>query len=105
MITISIHSDIVPVDLLSQLEQPVVYSTMHPIKSPYFKTAKEVDAWYNNLPHHSKMEFFNTGMYCIYQHDVELAPQTYSHGYTSKYGEILSTDECYIYDFKERRWL
>lgn len=105
-----IVSQQVPVELLDMEQKySTVYSTMAPVKSPYFKTRDEVHDWYNNLPMQEKMIFVKAGYFAIYFHqvantdmDMDFDGKVYYH---AKQGEVLSTDESAVYDFKGKTWL
>lgn len=80
-----------------------VYSTMHPIQSPYFKTYGEVCDWFNEQPYYIKDKFINENSMCIYVHGVDLVGrEKFINGrvyYTTIEGEIICTDEAFIWDF------
>lgn len=105
--TIVISLSIVPEHLLNELEKkknPKVYSTMNPIQSPYFLTYEEIILWFNSLPFMDRMKFTEKDHLFIYSHYVNLHDQVLPHGYKAKAGEILSTDEAYVYQFSTKKW-
>jgi hypothetical protein len=86
-----------------------VYSTMHPVQSPYFRTWQEVCNWYNSQDKEVKSKFVKVGHMCIYEHGVDLIGRDKDFDgrvyYTTIAGEVIATDEAYMWDFAEKRWL
>jgi len=86
-----------------------VYSTMHPVQSPYFRTWNEVCNWYNSQNKEVKDKFIRRGKMCIYVHGVDLIGRDNTTNgkvyYTTIEGEIISTDEAYMWDFAEKQWV
>lgn len=101
--------EFVPADLQKRaLEQGdnVVFSTMTPIKSPNFATTKELMDWYYELNPSDKLRFISSGHIVIYAHTFVKKTHKANWGnYIYEQGEIASTDEAYIYCFKEKKWL
>lgn len=86
-----------------------VYSTMHPVQSPYFKTYGEVCDWFNEQPYYIKDKFINTNSMYIYIHGVDLIGREKSINgkvyYTTIEGEIICTDEAYVWDFTLNKFI
>ena len=86
-----------------------VYSTMHPIQSPYFKTYGEVCNWFNEQPYFVKAKFIDTNSMCIYVHGIDLIVRSKEINgkvyYTTIEGEVIATDEAFIWDFKLNKFI
>lgn len=111
---IVITSKIVPPHSLSNLpkieessaygESVKGYSSIHPIASPTFPKAKDVIDWFNSLPLDKQMQFVHTGFFAIYVHIISSKNQLLG-DYRAKEGEVLSTDEAYVYERKDNKWV
>lgn len=75
--------------------------------SPYFATNKELMEWYKSQPIEMKLKAIskvnNKPYLFVYSHDVAINDFDMN-GYKASKGEILSTDECYIYSFTAKCW-
>lgn len=89
----------------------VLWKTVHRT----FQQVDELLDWYSSLArekrakHISRIEdgnYLKTGNYLvIYSHLVCLEPHKSDSGYFLHKGEISSTDEAFIYSFKENKWV
>jgi len=111
---IVITSEIIPQNILSNLpkieessaygESVKGYSLMHPIASPMFPKAEDVVDWFNSLSTDKQMQFVSTDFFAIYVHIISSKNQLLG-DYRAKEGEILSTDEAYVYERKDNKWV
>jgi|688.fasta_scaffold13593_11 hypothetical protein len=86
-----------------------VYSTMHPVQSPYFAKWQEVCDWFNEQPYFVKAKFIDTNSMCIYVHGIDLiGREKFINGsvyYTTIEGEVIATDEAFIWDFTLNKFI
>ena len=86
-----------------------VYSTMHPIQSPYFAKWQEVCDWFNSQNNFIKNKFINENSMCIYVHGIDLIGREKKINgkvyYTTIEGEVIATDEAFIWDFKLNKFI
>lgn len=91
-------------------EVGVSYSFMDG-KSPFFKSVQELMDYYN----HCKLKIKHWAIIpnnkgkdapflFIYEHLIAICEHTTNSGYNANKGEVLSTDEYYIYSIKAKAW-